>query len=714
VVPIPGEAPWARAAHGGSSAPPSGAAAADDADAAAGARGAKRGRGDGASSPATAPAAQSPSADDGAVSTAAAPVAALDYGTTLSLHRPLVADADPPVLVRIYSSASRGAAAADEGGDGGESSPSKASSTTAPSTVGLLPRINDVVEVIGLLTVDPDLTHFSSSPGAGGDAADADAAAAAAGDVPARPRTHGDDDGMDEDDGDNEDDHIMHALEANNPSFARRDPPPSLVPRVQGLLVRRLAPSYPVLQPPVGPREASGSFALQPAGVDDAPGTVGGGGPSRSPSRGAAVLAAATGVPATAAGQAPSSSSSPGGGAAAVPPAAIPSDAAVLRELSTAAAGRLASAAVPPGGGAAGGGAGALASYREGAVAYLTTALGGDALAAEYVLLHALSCVVSRNPSTPSPEGLVLGKMSLCLSGLPEVPVTPQAAVPAAPVGAGAGSAAAPPSYKPLLPLEEGASPAGRAVAAALAAVLPRGALLPLRIDLLNSLPFYPIRGDAAPKLASGLLQLPQGTHVTVDETTLASGQLGPQGVRNLHALQGVARAAVLPYAFPYHQAHWAADLPVLVLAPRRPLVATDAEVRLSPSAAAALASGAGGSAGGALADPAFLGRVRAYLAAARGLPFALDAPAAEAVQNDWVAARKAQAAAAAAADEPPTAPARPGRVSEDDLHRWLTLGRLAALSFGEGGLSPQRWAWVKALEAARVGRLVGAPASSS
>ena len=44
-------------------------------------------------------------------------------------------------------------------------------------------------------------------------------------------------------------------------------------------------------------------------------------------------------------------------------------------------------------------------------------------------------------------------------------------------------------------------------------------------------------------------------------------------------------------------------------------------------------------------------------------------------------------------------------RIMAEDLHRWLTVSRLLALSHGESELSEGRWEQMKHLEAARIGR---------
>jgi hypothetical protein len=100
----------------------------------------------------------------------------------------------------------------------------------------------------------------------------------------------------DGDDGDDDDD-CDDAEDDGRPHL-----PPSLVPRVHALLVRKLGPSYPALQPAPGPVASSGAFALQPAGVDDVGGQQAPSASGAAGSRGAAMQLAAAASTAGAAG----------------------------------------------------------------------------------------------------------------------------------------------------------------------------------------------------------------------------------------------------------------------------------------------------------------------------------------------------------------------------------------------------------------------------
>ena len=163
---------------------------------------------------------------------------------------------------------------------------------------------------------------------------------------------------------------------------------------------------------------------------------------------------------------------------------------------------------------------------REALVTHLAMPLGGDRLAAEYVLASLVSCIHTRTVS------LAL-KLSVTLLGAPE-----------------------PPSVMP------------RALAAAIADVAPCVAHLPLSIGSLNARLWAPRKDYGVNRLRSGPLQLAPGTTVVLDETALSAGQLGETGVRNIHALQEMVGVQELEYDFQYHQMRMPVDVPVIVVSP--------------------------------------------------------------------------------------------------------------------------------------------------
>jgi len=72
------------------------------------------------------------------------------------------------------------------------------------------------------------------------------------------------------------------------------------------------------------------------------------------------------------------------------------------------------------------------------------------------------------------------------------------------------------------------ANPSTRKIATILKRLLPTLVELPLSLDILNGTNFYPRSDDE--NLLAGVLQLPDGTCVLVDETMLKEGTLKEQG----------------------------------------------------------------------------------------------------------------------------------------------------------------------------------------
>lgn len=181
----------------------------------------------------------------------------------------------------------------------------------------------------------------------------------------------------------------------------------------------------------------------------------------------------------------------------------------------------------------------------------LATSVGGDALVAEVLLLHLLSGVTGK----PESDVHVLGKLSLCVTGFPDAALAAPAAAAAAPAAAAVAAGKTSKTVGP--PLPPGAAAAASAAATRLhrllADLVPRELLLPISIGLLNASRFAPRKDAEDERLAPGALQLPPGSHVTVDATVMGAGKLSGVGTQNLPDLQTVIGDAALPCRFAFH-----------------------------------------------------------------------------------------------------------------------------------------------------------------
>lgn len=288
----------------------------------------------------------------------------------------------------------------------------------------------------------------------------------------------------------------------------------------------------------------------------------------------------------------------------------------------------------------------------------------GDALAAEYVLLHSLSRVHAR------PDPVVLGCVSLSLRGPPP----------------GSAAAAASP-----------ASLVAASLASALRSLLPRLVCAPLSVASLNAGGWVAHKDYALNEVVPGLLQLADGTTLLLDETGLQPGRLSETGSASLAALRSLATTASCPLDFGYYELTTHTDVPVLTVSSGASILPCSVAVHLRCDRApcrsglldAAEADGGGGAA-------AVLARVREYLASARFGRHAIS-PSAEAHVEASIAAVRARAAAASGVAG--------GALKAEDLHTLLTLSRLMSLSHGREELTIECWERVAAMEAARVAR---------
>lgn len=181
---------------------------------------------------------------------------------------------------------------------------------------------------------------------------------------------------------------------------------------------------------------------------------------------------------------------------------------------------------------------------REQLVNYLASALGGDHLAAEFVLLQLVSRVFIKT------MGVKIGNFTLNISGFPSHETTEED------------------KNKPLLTM---INPSSKAFTEIVDSLAIHSLGLPLTIDGLNKTKFAPKSINES--LEAGLLQLVDGTILVIDETVMDEGQLVDPGVRNFQALQNLIQNQTLTYEFPYSQYELDTDISVLTLSTRKSML---------------------------------------------------------------------------------------------------------------------------------------------
>ncbi|XP_056291000.1 mini-chromosome maintenance complex-binding protein isoform X2 [Pseudoliparis swirei] len=172
---------------------------------------------------------------------------------------------------------------------------------------------------------------------------------------------------------------------------------------------------------------------------------------------------------------------------------------------------------------------GELSSARAELLSFLSGVLLGDALAAEYLILHLVSNVYTRRDVLP------LGKFTLNLSGCP-------AAFP-------------------------------ERLYRALRQLVPSSYYLAMTLQNMNQVRLVPTKDYGANRLRSGALQLARNTSLFLDESRLEQGQLDPTGVRNITALGTLISWQKVDYDFSFHTMEFSCNVNVIIASEGRSLL---------------------------------------------------------------------------------------------------------------------------------------------
>ncbi|KAL6326425.1 hypothetical protein AAG906_008287 [Vitis piasezkii] len=277
---------------------------------------------------------------------------------------------------------------------------------------------------------------------------------------------------------------------------------------------------------------------------------------------------------------------------------------------------------------------------RESLLGHLTAVLGNDGLAAHFMLLHLLSRVNGRV------DTLAVGKLSLNLTCFNK----------------------------------ESVSVFGNQLTLAIMNLLPFTHRIPLTVDYLNSASLAPKKDYQLNRLVTGVLQLAEGSHLTIDETQLKAGTLNSVGVENARLLKNLMQLQKVEYDFKYYKMEMAADVQLLILSEGKSnILPADLVLPFQPSSVDSTEP---------VATEA-LEAWRWYLVTLRSLPNSIEPELQKVIEDDLVAARQADRT-----------------LSSQDFSRLLTMGRLMSLSYGETSLSLEHWQMVKELERLRRERL--------
>ncbi|XP_042357598.1 mini-chromosome maintenance complex-binding protein [Plectropomus leopardus] len=289
-----------------------------------------------------------------------------------------------------------------------------------------------------------------------------------------------------------------------------------------------------------------------------------------------------------------------------------------------------------------------MAAVRAELLTYFTHILLGDALAAEYLILHLISNVYTRRDVLP------LGKFTLNLSGCPAVA-----------------------SYTERL-------------YQIIQQLVPSSYYLGMSLENMNQMRFVPKKDYVANRLVSGALQLARNTSLFLDETKLEQGQLDTTGVRNVTALGNLISWQKVDYDFNYHQMEFPCNINVLIVSEGRSLLPSDCQVHLQSQVSPPHMEEYLSSIHMHPQASSQLNKFRMYLSVARLLDYSISDEVTKSVEEDFVDMRK---------DDPQS-------ISAEDLHRMLVVARLLSLSLGQTSLSRDNWLRAKHIEMLRTSRM--------
>uniref|UniRef100_A0A0X3PFP2 Mini-chromosome maintenance complex-binding protein n=2 Tax=Schistocephalus solidus TaxID=70667 RepID=A0A0X3PFP2_SCHSO len=287
-----------------------------------------------------------------------------------------------------------------------------------------------------------------------------------------------------------------------------------------------------------------------------------------------------------------------------------------------------------------------LVAIRTRIIQFLCSVLSGDELTAEYLLLHLLS--------TSTTTGDSVFPMTL-----------------------------------PPLNISQWEKKLGadtESLVQSLHCILPQVSLIPLTVESLNNGPLLmPVRDVAIDELDSGLLQLPPGSEVLVDETNMSSGQLTSRGVLNCRALTMLATQRKLTYDFQFYSQDWDSDVRVLILSTCASIIKPALTVPWKPASETTTPSQV-------TPSELDLWQIRRYLLEVQqtGKDYSIDPTLQEVVNRDFVNWRKEKSTF----------------VEAEDFAVMLCLLKLYVQSCGECQPTEGHWRALVARETARRARL--------
>ena len=186
-------------------------------------------------------------------------------------------------------------------------------------------------------------------------------------------------------------------------------------------------------------------------------------------------------------------------------------------------------------------------------------------------------------------------------------------------------------------------------------------------------------------RLWSGILQLADGTHLIINETSMDEGQLNNQGCLNVMALQKLFRQQEIQYDFGYYSVDYNANLPLLVLSEGKSMFDVDIKLKVKTGFIEEETMKESYEGVRAYLNEKISDKLRIYLTRVKLMDFELGEDMVKKIGQDYVSMRQ-----------------KNEKVNSSDLHTLLVLSRLLALSHGRTTLTTDDWSRAVEMESER------------
>ena len=203
------------------------------------------------------------------------------------------------------------------------------------------------------------------------------------------------------------------------------------------------------------------------------------------------------------------------------------------------------------------------------------------------------------------------------------------------------------------------------ALSSVIAMVCPANAHLPFTVPALNARSWTPRKDYVFNRLRAGPLQLAESTVLVLDETILEAGILTETGIRNVEAVKALTTLQDLEYDFQYHQMRMPVDVPVIIASDTKSIIPVDVVLPLRRVRAPKVVD----------ASEEELNLMRKFIAGMRMMKHIISEETSQAIEAEIVSARQ-----------------KDTTLTQDALHRMLTMARLHALSQGNDEVTAQTW----------------------